>query len=213
MFQIQILLVLTSCVIVGTAILEKVGEADLDAVRIRLEDEKAKRLLLENDVEVLMLKVEEIKRGFSQMSENNKVSASPANVTSLATGIAFTATLSRETTHVYEQTVIFDNVKLNEGNCYDSSTGRFRAPFRGLYMFSVTILKMLSTAVNLLIMKDDVEIGRVFSGVTQSDSGSVTVVTVMEKGQVAYVKEMLTSPQTMHGENWAHFTGLLHVRY
>ncbi|KAL3853096.1 hypothetical protein ACJMK2_016674 [Sinanodonta woodiana] len=211
MFPIQILLVLTSCVIVGTAILEKVGEADLDAVRIRLEDEKAKRLLLENDVEVLMLKVEELKRGFSQIAENNK--ASPRNVTSLSTGIAFTATLSRETTHIYEQTVIFDNVKLNEGNCYDSSTGRFCAPFRGLYMFSVTILKILSTHVNVLIMKDDVEIGRVFSGVTQSDSGSVTVVTVMEKGQVTYVKEMTHSPQTMHGDNWAHFTGLLHVRY
>ncbi|KAL3853093.1 hypothetical protein ACJMK2_016671 [Sinanodonta woodiana] len=213
MFPIQILLVLTSCVIVGTAILEKVGEADLDAVRIRLEDEKAKRLLLENDVEVLMLKVEELKRGFSQIAENNKVSASPGNVTSLATGIAFTATLSRETTHIYEQTVIFDNVKLNEGNCYDSSTGRFRAPFRGLYMFSVTLLKNLNTHVNVMIMKDDVEIGRVFSGVTQSDSGSVTVVTVMEKGQVAYVKEMTHSPQTMLGDNWAHFTGLLHVRY
>ncbi|KAL3853101.1 hypothetical protein ACJMK2_016678 [Sinanodonta woodiana] len=211
MFQIQILLVLTSCVIVGTAILEKVGEADLDAVRIRLEDEKAKRLLLENDVEVLMLKVEELKRGFSQIAENNK--ASPRNVTSLATGIAFTATLSRETTHIYEQTVIFDNVKLNEGNCYDSSTGRFLAPFRGLYMFSVTILKILNTHVNVLIMKDDVEIGRVFSGVTQSDSGSVTVVTVMEKGQVTYVKEMTHLPQTMHGDSWAHFTGLLHVRY
>ncbi|KAL3853097.1 hypothetical protein ACJMK2_016675 [Sinanodonta woodiana] len=213
MFPIQILLVLTSCVIVGTAILEKVGEADLDAVRIRLEDEKAKRLLLENDVEVLMLKVEELKRLFSQISENNKVSASPGNVTSITTGIAFTATLSRETTHVYEQTVIFDNVKLNEGNCYDSSTGQFRAPFRGLYIFSVTMLQISSTHVHLLIMKDNVEIGRVFSGTSTSDSGSVTVVTVMEKGQVAYVKEMLTSPETMHGDNWAHFTGLLHVRY
>ncbi|KAL3853102.1 hypothetical protein ACJMK2_016679 [Sinanodonta woodiana] len=211
MFSIQILLVLTSCTFLGTAILEKVGEADLDAVRIRLEDEKAKRLLLQNDVEVLMLKVEELKRGFSQISENNK--ASPGNVTSITTGIAFTATLSRETTHVYEQTVIFDNVKLNEGNCYDSSTGRFRAPFRGLYIFSVTMLKISSTNVHLLIMKDNVEIGRVFSGTSTSDSGSVTVVTVMEKGQVAYVKEMSASPETMHGDNWAHFTGLLHVRY
>ncbi|KAL3853092.1 hypothetical protein ACJMK2_016670 [Sinanodonta woodiana] len=211
MLPIQIMLVLTSCASVGTAILEKAGEADLDAVRIRLEAEKAKRLLLENDVEVLMLKVEELKRAFYQMSENNKVS--PGNVTFLIAGIAFTATLSIETTHVYGQTVIFDNVKLNEGNGYDSSTGRFRAPFRGFYFFSVTIVKSPSSEIHLLIMKDDVEIGRVFSGNAPSDSGSVTVVSVMEKGQVTYVKEKNTTPETMYGDNWAHFTGLLHVRY
>ncbi|KAL3853086.1 hypothetical protein ACJMK2_016664 [Sinanodonta woodiana] len=211
MLPIQILLVVTSSAFVLTAILEKVGEADLDAVRIRLEDEKAKRLLLENDVEVLMLKFEELKRGSSRTSEDNK--AFPANVTSLTSGIAFTATLSKDTTHVFQQTVIFDKVKLNEGNCYDSSTGQFRAPFRGLYVFSATIMKGSGNHVHLLIMKDEVEIGRLFSGISLSDSGSVTVVTIMEKGQVAYVKEKSTSPETILGDNWAHFTGLLHIRY
>ncbi|KAL3853088.1 hypothetical protein ACJMK2_016666 [Sinanodonta woodiana] len=208
MLPIQIMLALSSCASVGTAILEKVGEADLDAVRIRLEDEKAKRLLLENDVEVLMLKVEELKRGCSQISEDKK-----GNVTSLTAGIAFTATLSTQTTHVYDQTLIFDNVKLNEGNCYDSSSGQFRAPFRGLYVFSVTILKGSGTDVHLLIMKDNVEIGRVLSGTSPYDSGSVTVVTVMENGQVVFVKEKYGKPETIIGDNWAHFTGLLHIRY
>ncbi|KAL3853085.1 hypothetical protein ACJMK2_016663 [Sinanodonta woodiana] len=211
MLQIQILLLLTSYTFVGTAILEKVGEADLDAVRIRLEDEKAKRLLLENDVEVLMIKVEELKRGFSQITEDIK--ASHGNVTSLTAGIAFTATLSKETTHVPEQTVIFDKVKLNEGNCYDSSTGIFRAPFCGLYVFSVTIRKGLGTDVHLSIMKDGVEIGRVFAGSSSYGSGSVTVVTVMEKGQAVYAKEWFYKSETIVDDNWAHFTGLLHIRY
>ncbi|KAL3853089.1 hypothetical protein ACJMK2_016667 [Sinanodonta woodiana] len=211
MIHIQILLLLTSCVIVGAAILEKVGEADLDAVRIRLEDEKAKRLLLENDVEILMLKVEELKRGFSQISENNK--ACPGNVTSYTYGIAFTATHSKQATYISQGTVIFDNVKLNEGNCYDSSTGIFRAPSRGLYIFSVTILKGSGTDVHLLIMKDEVEIGRVLAISTPYASGSVTVVTVMEKGQLSYVKAMSASSETIHGANWGTFTGLLHIRY
>ncbi|KAK3601559.1 hypothetical protein CHS0354_027795 [Potamilus streckersoni] len=211
MLPIHLLLVTTTCTTVGTAILEKVGEADLDAVRIRLEEEKAKRLLLENDVETLMVQVEELKRGFSQILKDQ--TASSGNVTSIRASIGFTATLSKDTTHVLEQTVIFDNVKVNEGNCYDSSTGRFRAPFRGLYIFSVTILKLSSTNVHLLIMKDNVEIGRVFSGTSLSDSGSVTVVTVMEKGQVSYVKEFSGNTETIHGDNWASFTGLLQSRY
>ncbi|KAL3853087.1 hypothetical protein ACJMK2_016665 [Sinanodonta woodiana] len=207
MLQIQILLLLTSYASVGTDILEKVGEADLDAVRIRLEDEKAKRLLLENDVEVLMIKVEELKRVFSQISEDIK-----GNMTSPTAGIAFTATISKETTHVPEQTVIFDKVKLNEGNCYDSSTGIFRAPFRGLYMFSVTILIGSSPYVHLMIMKDGVEIGRVFTGARLYGTGSVTVVTAMEKGQAVYVKEKHFRSETIVEDNWAHFTGLLHIR-
>ncbi|KAK3601560.1 hypothetical protein CHS0354_027796 [Potamilus streckersoni] len=212
MIPMHLLLVMTICTSVGTAILlEKVGKADLDAVRIRLEEEKAKRLLLENDVEALMVQVEELKRRFSQISKDHN--ASSENVTSIRASIAFTATLSKDTTHIPEQTVIFNNVMVNEGNCYDSSTGRFRAPFHGLYIFSVTILKLLSTHVNLLIMKNNVEIGKVFSGTTHSDSGSVTVVTVMEKGQVAYIKQHSSEEQTIHGNNWAFFTGLLHAPY
>ncbi|KAL3853091.1 hypothetical protein ACJMK2_016669 [Sinanodonta woodiana] len=154
MLLIQILLLLTSCVIVGAAILEKVGEADLDAVRIRLEDEKAKRLLLENDVEVLMIKVEELKRGFSKISENDKV-------------------------------------------------------------IHYIIFSYLNTClrIHVSIMKDDGEIGRAYSGRGSTDSGSVTVVTVMEKGQEAYVRQTISATVTIHGDNWAHFTGLLHIRY
>ncbi|KAL3853103.1 hypothetical protein ACJMK2_016680 [Sinanodonta woodiana] len=141
------------------------------------------------------------------------VSDSPEDATSRTAVIAFTATLSKETRHFPGQTVIFNNVKLNEGNCYDSSTGRFRAHFRGLYIFSVTIRKGTGTHIHLLIMKDDVEIGRIFSGTSSFDSGSVTVVTVMEKGQVTYVKETYSETETMLGDHWAHFTGLLHIRY
>ncbi|KAL3831527.1 hypothetical protein ACJMK2_023268 [Sinanodonta woodiana] len=124
--------------------------------------------------------------------------------------VAFTATLSSHTKYVSEQTVIFDHTRVNEGNCYDSSTGRFKAPARGLYSFSLTVLATITQGINLLIMKDNEEIGRVFSG---DGSGSAMVVTVIEKGQVVYVKEFPGHSETVHGSHWSIFTGLLLHQY
>ncbi|KAK3577112.1 hypothetical protein CHS0354_037145 [Potamilus streckersoni] len=69
MLSARILLVIASTSHVWTAILEDVGQVDLEAVRIRLEEEKAKRLLLQNDVEVLMLQLEELKRKYDQKED------------------------------------------------------------------------------------------------------------------------------------------------
>ncbi|KAK3608958.1 hypothetical protein CHS0354_026287 [Potamilus streckersoni] len=113
-----------------------------------------------------------------------------------------------------EQTVIFDNVKVNEGNCYDSSTGRFRAPFRGLYSFSVTVLPVLSShPLGCFIMKDNDEIGRVYSGNTGIATGSVKVATMMDKGQMVYLKGRPDHQEYVQGAHWSTFTGLLLYRY
>ncbi|KAK3608960.1 hypothetical protein CHS0354_026289 [Potamilus streckersoni] len=210
MLPVILLLLLVVCSSVRTTILENVDQADLEAVRIRLMEEKAKRLLVQNDVDVLMLQFEELKRRCDQRDNH----VFDGNVTLVTHIIAFTATLSADMPLVSEQTVIFDNVKVNEGNCYDSSTGRFRAPFRGLYSFSVTVLTASSSqAVHCLIMKDKDEIGKVYSGVTGIETGSVTVVTMMDKGQVVFVKEYPGHRETVHGNHWSTFTGLLHYRY
>ena len=47
---------------VASRFLDDVSSSDVNAVRIRLTEEKSKRLLLKNDVETLMLKVEELER-------------------------------------------------------------------------------------------------------------------------------------------------------
>ncbi|KAL3831526.1 hypothetical protein ACJMK2_023267 [Sinanodonta woodiana] len=205
MFSVTLLWLLATSVCVITAILEGVGRTDLEVVRIRLEEEKAKRLLLQNDVEVLMLQVEELKRKCDQRDKQGGY----VNVSLVTHGVAFTATLLSHTTYVSEQTVVFDHIIVNEGNCYDSSTGRFKAPERGLYSFSVTVLTG-GPSVHLFIMKDKEEIGRVYSG---DGTGSVMVVTVMEKGQVVYVKESPGYSETVYGYHWSTFTGLLLNRY
>ncbi|KAL3831529.1 hypothetical protein ACJMK2_023270 [Sinanodonta woodiana] len=203
MLAVKRLWLLATSARVITAILEGVGRTDLEVVRIRLEEEKAKRLLLQNDVEVLMLQVEELKRKCDQRDKQGAY----VNISLVNHGVAFTATLLSDTKYVSEQTVIFDHIIVNEGNCNDSSTGRFKAPVRGLSSFSVTVLTGgLPQHVHLFIMKDKEEIGRVYSG---DGTGSVMVVTVMEKGQVVFVKEIPGYSETVHGGHWSTFTGFL----
>ena len=47
---------------VSSRFLDDVSSTDVNAVRIRLSEEKSKRLLLQNDIETLMGKVEELER-------------------------------------------------------------------------------------------------------------------------------------------------------
>ncbi|KAK3601562.1 hypothetical protein CHS0354_027798 [Potamilus streckersoni] len=197
MLPIRRLLVLTTSASVTTAILDRVGEADMDAVRIRLEDEKAKRFLMQNNLEVLMLQIEQIK---SELSRN-------ANFAT--TRIAFTASYSKKMAYGPDQTVIFDNVTVNEGNCYNSFAGRFRAPFQVLYILSATAKKDNGSDVQLVIMKDNVEIGKVFTGMISYSSGTITVVTIMDTGQEVYIKEIPSWKECVLGT----FTGILYARY
>ncbi|KAK3583747.1 hypothetical protein CHS0354_022779 [Potamilus streckersoni] len=62
LFCLLILICLDFLLGLCTCLLESVGDADLEAVRYRLQDEKEKRLLLENDVEIMMIKFAELER-------------------------------------------------------------------------------------------------------------------------------------------------------
>ena len=47
---------------IALGFLDDASNSDVSAVRVRLSEEKSKRLLLQNDVETLMLKTEELER-------------------------------------------------------------------------------------------------------------------------------------------------------
>ena len=50
------------CLATGLKLLDDASESDVNVVRIRLTEEKSKRILLQNDVETLMVKVESLER-------------------------------------------------------------------------------------------------------------------------------------------------------
>ncbi|KAL3885495.1 hypothetical protein ACJMK2_025548 [Sinanodonta woodiana] len=132
-------------------------------------------------------------------------------------GVAFTARLSKDLTHSARAVVPFDDVLVNEGNFYNPLTGKFTAPYRVLYLFSVTVISPPGHTVHCQVMKDDIEIGRVYEGETQANrhkSGSVTVVTVLDKDQEVYVMGYhVISVETIHGNLFKTFTGLLQMKY
>ncbi|BFZ19648.1 hypothetical protein BsWGS_22687 [Bradybaena similaris] len=55
------------------------------------------------------------------------------------TAIAFTATLTENTTIATNQTVIYNNAITNIGNGYDRNTGIFTAPLAGLYVIQLSL--------------------------------------------------------------------------
>ena len=46
--------------VTSSRFLDDASNSDVAAVRLRLEEEKSKRLILQNDVEILMMKVEKL---------------------------------------------------------------------------------------------------------------------------------------------------------
>ncbi|KAL3880006.1 hypothetical protein ACJMK2_032278 [Sinanodonta woodiana] len=65
----------------GTDILENVSRTDLELIRIQLEEEKTKRLQLQSDLEVMMLKVETLNRRFDQRGTNASSTTVPGGGT------------------------------------------------------------------------------------------------------------------------------------
>ncbi|KAL3885496.1 hypothetical protein ACJMK2_025549 [Sinanodonta woodiana] len=197
--------------LLGLGFMKNTGSADLEAIMARLSEEKAHRLLLESDVSMLMLQDE--KRRCARRNNGDLCQTHCLN----KAGVAFTARLSRDLTHSARAVVPFEDVLVNEGNCYNPRTGKFTAPYRGLYLFSVTVISLPGQTVHCQLMKDDIEIGRLYEGETQANrhkSGSVTVVTVLDKGQVVYVMGYYgIGVETIYGGLYTTFTGLLQMKY
>ena len=52
----------------------------------------------------------------------------------------------------------------NAGGGYNGLTGIFRAPSRGKYLFSLSILSQSKKHVHMLLVKNGIDIGRAFAG-------------------------------------------------
>ena len=98
----------------------------------------------------------------------------------------------------------------NVGDGFNGLTGIFRAPSRGKYLFFLSILSQSIKAKNVYthLIKNGIEIGRIFAGSDASNwgqMGSVTIVTYLEKGEEVYLKEIGTG--YLHGNLYCSFSG------
>ncbi|KAL4227203.1 hypothetical protein ACF0H5_012649 [Mactra antiquata] len=107
--------------------------------------------------------------------------------------------------------VVFDIVGLNNGNAYDSDTGKFTAPVNGVYLFSMKIGNPTSKPGNFALVKASSHgkkfLEYAFGGHTSGWSmGGTTTVTQLVKGDSVWVEGEGTASGIFHGSWRMHTT-------
>ncbi|KAL3853129.1 hypothetical protein ACJMK2_016699 [Sinanodonta woodiana] len=160
-------------------ILDGMTGSDVGAVKLRLEEEKEKRLLLQNDVEILMLKVATMERKLEKDADGKterKLEKDADGASSTSRTVAFMAYRVRSLTHIeLNQKLVFDKVATNEGNGYSAITGTFTAPISGYYYFTW----MTSHAKTGVSPDNDLVTGIFVNGDYKIPSASVVIDTMI----------------------------------
>ncbi|ESP02576.1 hypothetical protein LOTGIDRAFT_58867, partial [Lottia gigantea] len=107
------------------------------------------------------------------------------------------------------ETIVFDEVTVNNGNAYDPLTGIFTAPFNGVYHFSSTILSGFNATIETMFVLNGEEVGRMFSGAFLSrGSGSNSILLNLKERDEVTVNVFYGNGHYVHG-GWSTFMGYL----
>ncbi|KAK3595078.1 hypothetical protein CHS0354_043176 [Potamilus streckersoni] len=183
--------------------LAEMKEDDTDKIKTTLEQEKEIMTLPQNEAK-LWRWLADLERRVGNQCDKQTINSI----------VGFTAELTTSQNYPRLKTIVFDKVLENQGGGYNSHTGVFRAPYRGMYLFSVTIHSIVREQLLLELMKNQSYIGRVVAGDSKSDwgdSGSVSVITTMDKGDEVYARSMYNA--NIYGNQWSSFMGVLISRF
>ena len=101
--------------------------------------------------------------------------------------MVFCATSIDKTKTKFSKPIVFDNVKVNEGGCYDNTTGVFTTTVPGTYVFTATVnSRKEDSCVRAYITVDDTEYTRLYAPYMSMGSGSVSV--QLGLGQTVWVE-------------------------
>ncbi|KAL3868582.1 hypothetical protein ACJMK2_041383 [Sinanodonta woodiana] len=178
----------------SSCLLDGASDGDVNAVRLRLAEERERRLLLENDVQLLTLRYAQLQRLFDQ-------AMSP---------VGFAAKLSTHTTIQNGEVLKLDKVDMNEGNCYNPALGVFRAPVKGMYVFSITAMTREGVPVHMVLKNGDKELTRLFAGDIASGRmvGAVSVPAILSKNDNIFI-EAIKMHAGFFGFQFTSFSGVL----
>ncbi|KAL3868591.1 hypothetical protein ACJMK2_041392 [Sinanodonta woodiana] len=171
------------------------SSGDTNAVLFRLSEERERRLLLENDVQLLTLR-------YAQLQRTTNQAMSP---------VGFVAKLSNHTTIQNGEVLKLDKVDMNEGNGYNPSLGVFRAPVKGMYILSVTAMTQgEGLPVHISLMNGDKELTRLFSGDIASGRmvGAVSVPAILSENENIFIKAIVMHAG-FYGQYFTSFSGVL----
>ena len=126
--------------------------------------------------------------------------------------VAFQATLtSGNLGPNYAAGVIkFNDVSLNIGNGYASSTGKFTAPVGGLYQFTATYLQRTGYSSHVRLMKNSAVLSDIHANHKSYDQLTKTILVTLKKGDTFWVKLEKSSIYAVYGSNrYTEFGGFL----
>jgi hypothetical protein len=101
--------------------------------------------------------------------------------------IAFHATLNHHLTLGQSQTVIFDHVITNNGNCYNIHSGLFTSPRDGTYYFTTSFLSKSGSA-HLQMMRNAEIIGSGTGYPDTGSTGSISATVNLKKGDAVKIR-------------------------
>ena len=140
------------------------------------------------------------------------------NEPSTPRSVAFLARLETTLSGQSEVWVIFDDVRFNHGEGYDAVSGRFSAPVRGVYAFSVSVTQQAltsSTASALVTVQFDVN-GTGYSTPQPNGhllrSATPSIVVALEQGDEVRVRSLNNVSATQQVTD-GHFGGHLVYSY
>ena len=99
----------------------------------------------------------------------------------------------------------------NVGNAYEPRDGHFHfvAPISGLYSFSLTGMAYRTTAMSLIIMKNNVNIVQIYATADDADSSSAMVHTHLNLGDHVWVENAGGPGIHLHPGTFNYFSGIL----
>ncbi|XP_046361321.1 cerebellin-1-like [Haliotis cracherodii] len=184
--------------------------SDITALKREILQEVHQRQELKGALETYVSELYELRALVTALKNATKV----ARATALSAqrdppAIAFTAKLSYNRELQPLDTVIFDTTITNNGEGYNSETGKFTAPLSGSYYFFATVLSGYNTKVETAVIVNDKEVSRMYSGAHDAHgSGSNAAVVNLRSGDSVWIRLLYQGGTHVHGF-YSTFSGFI----
>lgn len=123
--------------------------------------------------------------------------------------MAFTATLSKDTSLGYHQAVRYDRVITNIGGAYHPWTGHFKVPYNGIYLISCTAMSETKRSTYVQIVKNYRPISTLFTNSKTYPQSAQTLILYLKKNDRIWVWGRNSYQRLNDNANFNVFSGVL----
>lgn len=148
----------------------------------------------------------------STIARLEQLKGSEINLTYTVAPVGFMACYYRSESTALNQDahIVFDSVITNIGGAYNAKDGKFTAPYRGMYVFHLSVMTPPNNHQYVSIVKDGVEVAFELAdarGDSTYETGSFQWVVDLNKGSQIWIKAWRAG--YIHGSCHSKFTGFL----